>query len=314
MKPPIKDLQNAIAQTISDQERAQDVVEMCSYFGLQTGKDDSAWGSKRLYVISLIKDKSEDFLIDLAMKVYERYQVDSLKIVLNKFTGGVSGEIKNIIFAANGYKPDLVLTDAIHNTIDIAANAEFCLVYDKPVTSKGLLWSDLIVWWEENNLCWDDEGEQELYDRLKDSLGSEVEKYLFCTYYDLFKPKLKEKLPALIPQVYFHYDPKTLKQLQGKRRIPRERMDFLILFSDRDRVVLEVDGVHHYSRKDSSGENIASPQEYAQMVSEDRKLRLRGYEVYRFGGFELFNFKSGQVVLRDFFYMLFEKHGIEVSV
>ena len=81
------------------------------------------------------------------------------------------------------------------------------------------------------------------------------------TYYKVFKPKLGDRLPALIPQVYFHYDPKTLKELQGKRRIPRERMDFLILFSDRDLVVLEVDGSHDYSRKNSKGEDIASPQE-----------------------------------------------------
>ena len=31
----------------------------------------------------------------------------------------------------------------------------------------------------------------------------------------------------------------------------------------------------------------ASPQLYPKMTAEDRRLRLRGYEVYRFGGFEL---------------------------
>ena len=138
MKPPIKDLQDAIAETIAGEEKAYDIVSMCKYFGLQTEDNDDPWYSKRLYVLSLLKDKSENFLIDLAMRVSERYQSDHLKNVLSKFTSGVSGEIKNIIFAANGPKPDLVLTDAVHNTVDIVANAEYCLVYDKPITGEGL--------------------------------------------------------------------------------------------------------------------------------------------------------------------------------
>jgi very-short-patch-repair endonuclease len=318
MKPPIRDLQDAIAETIANEEKAYDIVSMCEYFGLQAKNGHDPWSSKRLYVLSLIKDKSESFLIDLAMKVYDRYQSDDLKNVLGKFAGGVSGEVKNIIFAAEKYKPDLILTDAIHNTVDIATNAQHCLVYDKPITSKGLLWSDLVLWWREKSDCTGDQIERNLYKRLENSLDSEPEKYLFFTYYKMLKPKLGDKLPALIPQVYFHYDPKTLKELQGQRRVPRERMDFLILFSDRDRVVIEVDGVHHYSKadtevKDSKKRNIASPQEYARMVSEDRKLRLRGYEVYRFGGFELFNLKAGQTILKEFFSMLFEKHGITLD-
>jgi hypothetical protein len=47
-------------------------------------------------------------------------------------------------------------------------------------------------------------------------------------------------------------------------------------------VVLEVDGKQHYANGDT-----ASPALYSQMVSEDRRLRLAGYEVYRFGETEL---------------------------
>jgi hypothetical protein len=46
------------------------------------------------------------------------------------------------------------------------------------------------------------------------------------------------------------------------------------------------------------------------MVSEDRKLRLRGYEVYRFGGFELSETEVGKTILKGFFRALFDKHGI----
>ncbi|MEI4741852.1 hypothetical protein [Rhodococcus erythropolis] len=75
-------------------------------------------------------------------------------------------------------------------------------------------------------------------------------------------------------------------------------MDFLLLFSDRRRVVIEVDGKHHYA----SGDN-ASPELYAQMVSEDRRLRLAGYQVYCFGGAELFNGTSRSMV-EEFFQQL----------
>jgi very-short-patch-repair endonuclease len=308
MKPPLRDLQDAIAETIAGEEKAYDIVHMCKYFGLQTEDRGDPWTSKRIYVLSLVKDKSEDVLIDLATKVIDRYQSDNLKNVLSRFIGGVSGEIKNIIFAANGPKPDLVLTDAVHNTVDIVANAEYCLVYDKPITSKGLLWNDLVSWWKEKSGPVDDQAARNLYFRLKASLGSKVEELLFLTYYREFMTKLGEKLPALVPQVYLHYDPKTLKELQGKRRIPRERMDFLMLFSDTSRIVLEVDGKHHYAKGD-----VASPQEYARMVAEDRKLRLRGYEVYRFGGFELTELDTGRATLKNFFTLLFHKHGIALD-
>ncbi|WP_218220340.1 hypothetical protein [Nesterenkonia sp. Act20] len=61
----------------------------------------------------------------------------------------------------------------------------------------------------------------------------------------------------------------------------RQRMDFLLLFSSRHRVVIEVDGKQHYASGDK-----ASPALYSEMVAEDRRLRLAGYEVYRFGGAE----------------------------
>ena len=46
---------------------------------------------------------------------------------------------------------------------------------------------------------------------------------------------------------------------------------------------MELDGRHHYADADGG----ASPALYAEMVREDRALRLAGYEVFRFGGYEL---------------------------
>lgn len=55
-------------------------------------------------------------------------------------------------------------------------------------------------------------------------------------------------------------------------------MDFLLLLPRRARVVLEIDGIQHYA-----DDGAPSPRRYAEMVSEDRALRLARYEVYRFG-------------------------------
>jgi hypothetical protein len=54
-------------------------------------------------------------------------------------------------------------------------------------------------------------------------------------------------------------------------------------------VVIECDGVQHYADDQvlANQRRYANPRRYAEMVAEDRALRLRGYEVYRFGGYEL---------------------------
>jgi hypothetical protein len=88
---------------------------------------------------------------------------------------------------------------------------------------------------------------------------------------------------ALLPQVWLHYDPYLRPNPQQRPgAVIRQRMDFLLLAPGRRRVVLEVDGRHHYATDDGR----AAPSRYATMVAEDRRLRLTGYEVYRFGGAE----------------------------
>ncbi len=48
---------------------------------------------------------------------------------------------------------------------------------------------------------------------------------------------------------------------------------------------------------------------YAQMVTEDRELRLAGYEVYRFGGVELVDGPETVRRLNDFFDRLADRHA-----
>lgn len=60
-------------------------------------------------------------------------------------SGGVAGPTKNLIFAANGPKPEIVLRDAVNNDIEIVENAEYCLVYEDPIPAECLRFSRLVA-------------------------------------------------------------------------------------------------------------------------------------------------------------------------
>lgn len=214
---------------------------------------------------------------------------------------GVDGRPKNLIFASRGPKPEIGFADAINNDIIILSGEESCLVYDRPIGPDGLLWSDLVAWWSKLAPGGD---AASLGKRLQVSLASDAERKLFAAYFKVYRPALGDALPALLPQVYLHYDPAVVKTLRHRLPLPRQRMDFLILLPGRQRIVLEVDGKHHFA----DGE-IASLKVYSDMVSADRELRLAGYEVYRFGSNELVG-PSAQKLVADFFEKLFRLHRV----
>jgi len=234
-----------------------------------------------------------------------RIQREGLIIEGNKVSFSskvISGaNVKNLIFAANGPKPEIVLLDALNNDVKIVRNEEYCLVYEKSISEDGLLWKDLEEWWREEYY----RPRSSLYTRLRESLGSNLERLLFETYLREFGAK---DMPALLPQVYLHYDPYTIKQLSNGKRLPRQRMDFLMLLPNNVRIVLEVDGKQHYSEENEEGQYIASPKLYAEMVAEDRRLKLADYEIYRFGGYELRG-SDKQGILLTFFRDLFHLHS-----
>lgn len=216
------------------------------------------------------------------------------------------GQLRNLIFASVGQKPEIVLRDAISNVIEVTRHAGSCLFYDRPLTIAGLTWGELVDWWRATAVL-DGKDELEvarsLYTRLGDSVRrNPVEHLVFRTYCERYASPAARELPALLPQVYLHFDPLTRKQREGRHSVlARERMDFLLLLPNAVRIVLEVDGKQHYA----DGEK-ASPQLYSEMAAEDRRLRLRGYEVYRFGGFELSQ-PQAAATLRAFFDDIFEK-------
>ncbi|CAN96795.1 hypothetical protein sce6626 [Sorangium cellulosum So ce56] len=217
---------------------------------------------------------------------------------------GVEGRPKNIIFASS-VKPDLRFTDAINNDIEIVTHKDEVLVYDRPIASTGLRWRDLQQWWaEQRNL---DPASRKttvsLYKRLRSSLpqNSPPQYRLFQIFYAVYKDSFPD-LPALLPEVWLHYDPRTVAE-RGRDALLRQRMDFLMLFSHGVRVVIEVDGRHHYA--DANGR--ADPAAYAKMAAADRDLRLAGYEVYRFGAAELVG-PEGEEAVAAFFRELFRLH------
>ena len=230
---------------------------------------------------------------------------------------GVKGSVKNIIFAAK-YKPEIVFDDALNNDIRITKNADQCLIYDRPISSNGLMWNDLVQWYAEN-FGISENCEKAFIGRLCSCLDSSYkdtgatagpETWMLQAYCNL-KKELGMDLPALIPQVYLYYDPLTIKQ-RGYKLFEHQKMDFLMIFSHRDRIVIEIDGKQHYATED-----VASPKLYSEMVQAHREMSLFGYDVYRFGGYEFLNAdrdtEAKKVMLdniKRFFTRLFQKYGI----
>lgn len=238
---------------------------------------------------------------------------------------GVAGTMKNLIFASTGEKPELVFRDALNNDVEITKHADKVLVYDQPLPNSGmLLWSDLRDWYAIIQGVEGVQGAKMLYTRLRESvLGAKSpgEFAIFHGYYDRFSKALGDRLPALIPQVYLHYDPYTRRARGDEKFLVRQRMDFLLMLERGVRIVIEIDGSHHYAVKESGGQEryVASPRLYAEMAAEDRRLRLMGYEVYRFGGHEFLDvdiesWKVGPLAqqrVADFFDRLLAKHEIQ---
>ncbi|MFK3983126.1 hypothetical protein ACI2K4_22455 [Micromonospora sp. NPDC050397] len=229
-----------------------------------------------------------------------------------------AGRPKQLIFASPR-KPDLRLIDAIDNDLEVVDRAEDVLVYDRPIGSDGLRWRELQAWWKDNHQLDDDaQAKRELWQRLGQSLpeDSPPQTLLFMLYHQIYRDALQD-LPALLPEVWRHWDPKTVRT-RGKDALLQFRMDFLILAPAGARIVLEVDGQTHYA----SEREVAPKQRrwfpdgdrYAHTMAQTRDLTLAGYEVYRFGANDLRGENKGEVraMLTTFFDDLFRRHRIAV--
>ncbi|MEU6463109.1 hypothetical protein [Streptomyces sp. NPDC046976] len=212
---------------------------------------------------------------------------------------------KNVIFASPT-KPDIRFLSVVDNDIELVSGD--ALVYDRIVTDDGIRWRDLQTWWQETQQISDDtEAKNTLYARLRSSLpaNSPGQRNLFDCYHRVLKTVVYD-MPALLPEVWLRWDPKTVKE-RGIQALLRFRMDFLLLLPHGQRIVLEVDGSQHYSRDHGRTPDTVK---YAEMVAGDRDLRLRGYEVYRFGHDELRERASAHTLLSRFLPELFQCYGV----
>ena len=219
---------------------------------------------------------------------------------------GVRTTPKNLIFASK-VKPDLRFSDAINNDVEVVTGRDDVLIYDRQIGPEGLSWKDLQAWWETSSGVAGDEAKRSLYKRLLGCLpdNSPPQRLLFESYFKHFTHAIP-RLPALLPEVWLHWDPKTVQE-RGKDALLRFRMDFLMLLPNGVRVVLEVDGKQHYAGADSK----ADPDKYAAMAAADRDLRLAGYDVYRFGAKELMA-TNAPAMVGDFFERLFRAHRLSL--
>lgn len=131
---------------------------------------------------------------------------------------------------------------------------------------------------------------------------------LFDLYHEIHGRAVPD-LPALLPEIWLHWDHKTAQE-RGRDALLRFRMDFLLLLPHGQRVVLEVDGSHHFTSPDGRPDAAR----YADGVRGDRDLKLSGYEVFRFGATELQDREAARSLLRRFFAELFRRFGVTRGV
>src|SRR5215469_8733859 len=120
--PPLPDrltpqvLREAITGVIAGSVKAYDLAEECVRFGLEppSTEHDDPWKSKWNYVERRVRHWALPELLELAVRVTAVYDDRVLEhLLILAGTGGVRGEMKNLIFASDGPKPRIVLRDAI---------------------------------------------------------------------------------------------------------------------------------------------------------------------------------------------------------
>jgi hypothetical protein len=208
---------------------------------------------------------------------------------------------KTLVFATLG-KPDMRLADVLDNDLEIVPDDKY-LVYDRQVGPGGLRWSDLLTWWQARRGTGDEVADRKaLYQRLLDSIPKpdvSPQRAFGEAYYTAFAGRDWD-VPALLPEVWLHWDHKTVTE-RGAAALINHRMDFLLLLPNGVRVIVEVDGWHHYGTAKAVDDTIRG----------DRDLKLRGYHVWRVTTNEL----GAQLLVpfaTDFFTSVLQHHGLEV--
>jgi hypothetical protein len=122
-------------------------------------------------------------LIHDGYEIVQTGDISGAPVFEGRRTGsGVRGSMKNIIFAAVGPKPVIVIDDAVNNDLRIVKNEKNCLIYDRPLGARGLTWRALADWekltGQPERTIW-----SSLYQRLLRSIaGNGAERRIFTAY------------------------------------------------------------------------------------------------------------------------------------
>ena len=306
----LEQIRAAIAEAVATKKSYLVAAFCADKLGLppSDGDFDDPFNSKRAYVRRRIDTKTHGQLLDIAALVLEDTDDAPLRDIVDALRAGGPqsklGQPKNLVFASSGPKHKIVLTDAIDNDMKVIENEGFHLIYTDPIGDSGLSWRQLVAWWPDGPAGDERARGLALHRRLMQSVDPGPEQLILTTYAKLYG-EFGFDIPALLPQVWLHYDPYS-QHAGRKPALARQRMDFLLLVPLRRRIVIELDGQQHYATSDGR----ASPHLYGEMMREDRRLRLTGYELYRFGGGELQDPTVGEPLLHNFFVELLRYYDV----
>lgn len=201
MNPPLRpeQLRGAIIDVLESAANWHQLPGLCRRLGLDA-PDQANWngGGKAKYVRALLEDHGLAELVDLARKVVEQLGSERLEEELAQLgPRGASGEFRNLIFAGTGPKPEMVLDDSVGNYLEITANAEHWLFYDRPLTSQGLTWRHMLDWWPTTSAFASIAGEVDASDPA--ALGRTLYKRLFASVPVTSPPAQKLFITYLLP-------------------------------------------------------------------------------------------------------------------
>ena len=235
--PAASEIRDALARAISAGVKAYNVAAFCTKIGLGPTSEDygEPMASKATYVGCHAMHADMPKLLKAARATLVEFDDVELRSIVEAAAGGkgtgVKSPPKNLIFAANGPKPELVLRDAISNDIEITKNAEFCLVYARPLTDEGLSWQDLTDWWDDTRAdAAERDVARDLYYRLNvvnlwlpplRERGDDVliiAKALLSKYADELGSQVQGFSPQALAAIKKHPWPGNIRQLENRIR------------------------------------------------------------------------------------------------
>lgn len=171
----VLELRDAIADALATSYKDYEIEAASDCLGLPVVAHAWTYNPKRVYVRNRLASVGLSDLTDLAQRIIDDLHAPEIEALVSRARGvrGVDGELKNLIFAADGPKPRIVLRDAINNIIEIVEGADRCLVYHRSLPPEGLTWGELVTWWGTRapSPSNDREDARDLYRRLARSSG-----------------------------------------------------------------------------------------------------------------------------------------------